>query len=71
MEQVGEVTKKEQTVGEVSHPPLSGCGQWAESPRFLLYSQYAENPDWFVLSERPSEELPDGAINASVIQVRV
>lgn len=58
-------------MGKVLYPsPLNGWGQWAELPHFLLYSQYAENPDWFVLSERPSEELPDGATSASVIQVR-
>ena len=45
---------------------MSGCGQSC----FLLYSKYAENPDWFVLSERPSEDLPNGLINASAIQVR-
>ena len=42
---------------------------WGQS-RFLLYSKYAENPDWFVLSEHPSEDLPNGLINASAIQVR-
>ena len=45
---------------------MSGCGQ----SRFLLYSKYAENPDWFVLYECPSEDLPNGLINASAIQVR-
>ena len=47
-----------------------GWGHWAESHSFPLYPQYAENPDWFILSERPSEELPTGASNASTIEVR-
>lgn len=67
---MGRVSERNlQGVGAVGRTS-EGCGHWAGSQHFLLYSQYAENPDWFVLSERPSEELPAGATNASTIEVR-